>query len=150
MELVAPILFGLGIIVTALLLLAAKEAVRWQFMRRRYRKLQATRLPLEHLDFCVKAGWDSHACNLVSSVRHALAENCGYDPLRIYPDDDFCPTFGLRYDDSVGFFVEDQKWVADLKDHSFPLEEVQSVGDFISVTLKLRTMEPGQNQPKLC
>ena len=105
---------------------------------KKYFKIQSNHLPISHEIFCKNLGLDSSFLGIVSIIRSKLAEQGHFDVLRVYPEDKFYPNFGLAYDDDVAMFVQEMKVIKGYKNYYFPLEEVQTVGDFVKVVLRLK------------
>jgi hypothetical protein len=124
------------VVCLAILVLALKSEWAWRRDKRRYRRMQASRISLADTDFCQRAGLNPSAVNIVSRVRSELASLGGFEPLKIYPEDAFYTHFGLRYDDEVAGFVQGLKIIEGCADCSFPVEEVVTVADFMRVVLR--------------
>jgi hypothetical protein len=138
METTSQIIFIVGVIALALMTLGVKGIWQCRRIQSTYKKVQQTRSPLSDQKFCELAGLDRNAVLLVEEIRKALAEQGDYDPVLIYPEDEFHPTFGLSYDDTVAAMVKREEWIEGFDGVSFPLEDVNSVRDFINMILKLK------------
>jgi hypothetical protein len=120
------------------LMLALKDwFVSWQ-RQRYYASMQSGRPALSNPEFCERAGLDPSVAGTVAIVRSKLGECGRCDPDRIYPDDRFYPHFGLAYDDDVACVVAEMDVIPGFDEDSFPLEDVESVADFVGVILRLR------------
>jgi hypothetical protein len=134
----SEIAFIVGVVFVAFLVLGFKGAWKWRRYRKRYQTIQEHRAALPNEAFCHQMGLDSSNLGIVSTVRAKLAEPGRYDPLRIYPEDDFYPHFGLNYDDDIAMTVHAMKIIDGYRDYSFPLEEVKTVADFVGVLLRIK------------
>jgi hypothetical protein len=121
-----------------LISLVLKYHWNWRLRRRRYVSMQATRASLSDEVFCRQAGFDAPLVSVVQPIRPTLASFGGYDPLRIYPEDSFGAQFRLGYDDDVAFVVQNMKIIKGYNDYSFPLEEVDTVADFVRAVWRLK------------
>jgi hypothetical protein len=124
--------------VLAFAVLGLKYQLVWKRHRRHYLRIQAPRTTLSNYEFCRHTGLDPSVAGIVAAVRSKLGEHGKCDALRIYPDDEFYPHFGLAYDDDVAFVVKDMGVIPGFHEYSFPLEEVDSVTDFVRVILRLK------------
>jgi hypothetical protein len=138
METLGVIVLILVLTVLAFAVLGSKYHWVWRGQRRRYLRIQTDRAALSDDEFCRQAGLDPSVVGIVAVVRSKLGECGKCDPLRIYPDDSFYPHFGLAYDDDVAFVVADMGVIPGFHEYSFPLEEVDSVTDFVRVILRLK------------
>jgi len=128
----------LAIVILALFVLAIKSYWIWKRQKRNYATIQSNRSPITDEVFCEELGLDASCAKIVSILRSKISKLGDYDPLRIYPNDEFYSQFGLDYDDDVAMFLEETKVIEGCREYSFPLEEVKSVGDFIKVVLRLK------------
>jgi len=100
--------------------------------------VQSDRASLSDEAFCQQTGLEPLLVPIVSLIRSRLASLGAYDPFRVYPEDDFWPHFRLEYDDDVACFVQGIKVIRGYKDYSFPLQEVDTVADFVRVVWRLK------------
>jgi hypothetical protein len=135
---VAIFIIILCIVILALFVLAVKSYWLWKNQKRSYINIQSRRPPLTDEAFCEKLGVDVSHTKVVSTLRAKISELGGYDPLRIYPDDEFFKRFGLDYDDDAAMFIQETKIINGYRDYSFPLEEIKTVGDFVNTVLRLK------------
>jgi hypothetical protein len=105
--------------------------------RARYLSLQAARPALSDSEFCRLAGVNPSHAAIVGTIRSYLAACFRCDALRMYPEDDW-PSSVLQYDDDVAGLVEEIGVLPDFKQYWFPMERVDSLGDFVRVVLELR------------
>jgi hypothetical protein len=131
-------LFVVAMLVIAVVICGLKDRHVSRGHRKRYLSMQSGRPALSDDEFCRRAGLDPSVAGIVATVRSKLGECGKCDPVRIYPDDGFYPHFGLAYDDDVAFVVGDMGIIPGFHEYSFPLEEVDSVADFVRVILRLK------------
>lgn len=131
-------LITLIIVILALCVIALKCHWIWKKRKRQYALLQSSHTPISDEVFCEKLGLDISAVRVISIIRSEIAELGCYDPLRIYPDDTFHPHFGLDYDDDVAILIQKMKIIEGYREYSFPLEEVDTIGDFVKIVLRLK------------
>jgi hypothetical protein len=128
----------LSIVILALFVLAIKSYWIWKRQKQNYANIQSNRSPITDEVFCEKLGLDTSCSNIVSILRSKISNLGDYDPLRIYPDDEFYSHFGLDYDDDVAMFLQETKVIEGYREYSFPLEEVKTVGDFVKAVFRLK------------
>jgi hypothetical protein len=128
----------LAIVIFAFFIFAFKGHWARKRQKRFYANIQSGRTPLTNEAFCEKLGIDLSFAEAVSILRTKIAGLGCYDPLRIYPDDEFYSHFGLNYDDDAAMFLQETKIIKAYRGYSFPLEEVKTIGDFVKVVLRLK------------
>lgn len=129
-----------GILFAAIAAIVLRHLVASRRKRARYLSLQAARPALSDSEFCRRAGVDpSHAAiAIVGTIRSHLAASIRCDALRLYPEDDW-PSYALNYyDDDVAGLVEEMGVIPGFHQYWFPMERVDSLGDFVRVVLELR------------
>ena len=135
---VISIITILTIVILAIFICAWSDRLKRRGQMKKYLKIQSEHLPLSDEVFCKNLQLDSSLVRIISIIRNKLAEQGRFDALRVYPQDTFYPNFGLAYDDDVAMFVQDMKIIESYRKYYFPLEEVQTVGDFVKVVLRLK------------
>lgn len=126
------------LIVIAVGVVGFKDWCLWKRKHSRYLVKQSDRITLPDEEFCARSGLDESLCGNVAAIRCNLAEYGKCDPTRINPEDSLSD-FALNYDDDVAMLVQKTGIVPGLTDYSFPLEEVDSVADFVKVVVRMKT-----------
>jgi hypothetical protein len=128
----------ISIVIVALLVIALKGYWIARRTRKRYLRIQSTRSVLTDQEFCNRINLDLSAIEVVSVVRSRLGNFRSFDPLKIYPEDDFYEHFELSYDDDITAFVQEMKIIKGFKGEAFPFEEIHTVADFAKATFELK------------
>jgi hypothetical protein len=128
------ILFSVLLAVIAWIVLRHRRASRLE--RAKYLEVLATRPSLSDSEFCRRAGVDASHASVVGTIRTQVAARVRCDALRMYPEDKW-PRCGL-YDDDVAGLVEEMGLIPGFHQFWFPMERVDSIGDFVRVVLELR------------
>ena len=126
-----------GILFAAIAAIVLRYFVASRRKRARYLSLQAARPALSDSEFCRRAGVDPSHAAIVGTIRSHLAACFRCDALRLYPEDDW-PSYALNYDDDVAGLVEEMGVIPGFHQHWFPMERMDSLGDFVRVVLELR------------
>ncbi len=130
-----------GIVLLIAIAVAVVGFKDWCLLKRnhnRYLAKRSDRIALPDEQFCARGGLDESICGIVATIRCNLAEYGKCDPTRINPEDSLSD-FALNYDDDVAMLVQKIGIVPGFKDYSFPLEEVDSVADFVKVVVRMKT-----------
>ena len=126
------------IVVLAILVCGMNDFTESKRIRRKYKEKQATRAPVSDEEFCVQANFSKTEVDYVSKFRTAFANFGGFDPLKMYPEDDFSD-YGITHDDDMAMFLSSQGLLKDHPDYrySFPFEEIQDFASLILLTQRI-------------